>query len=183
MFEKTPLEGLFIYRPRVHHDERGYFYESYNVSHFKDIAGFRPFVQDNRSLSAKGTLRGFHFQKPPHEQAKLVGLLKGRAFDVAIDIRPQSSTFGQWFGTELNMEDPKFIYIPRGFAHGFMALEEDTEIFYKVDEFYNKAAEGGITFNDPEISVQWPSISSEIILSPKDRSLPPFQLFRSSKNS
>lgn len=171
MFEKTPIEGLLVYSPKVFHDERGYFFESFNQNHFTAAGLEGRFVQDNCSSSVYGTLRGLHFQRGEHAQAKLVGVLRGSIFDVAVDLRPQSSSYGQWFGMTLTDNNPKYLYIPRGFAHGFLALSPTAEVSYKVDNAYNKASEGGLRYDDPDIAISWPH-TDKLVLSDKDRALP-----------
>ena len=177
MFTETPLKDLLIYRPKVFNDSRGYFFESFNALHFQQRSFSQPFVQDNRSFSQRGTLRGLHLQRGEHAQAKLVTVLSGHVYDVAVDLRSSSSTFGKWYGIELKAEDPTSLYIPRGFAHGFVVLSETAEFFYKVDNFYNKESEAGIIFNDNELSIDWKIPFEALILSDKDKALPTFSEF------
>jgi dTDP-4-dehydrorhamnose 3,5-epimerase len=172
MFTETPLAGLLIYKPQLFHDDRGFFAESYNLKKFEQAGITSTWVQDNFSTSKKNVLRGLHFQKPPHEQAKLVNVVKGAAFDVAVDLRPTSKTFGKWFGIELHESELKYVYIPRGFAHGFLSLSETTCFCYKVDSPYNPTADSGIHYADPDIGIKWPMATSELILSQKDKDLP-----------
>lgn len=179
LFERTEIEGLLIYYPRKFADSRGYFMESYNQKHFQEMGIQQGFVQDNRSFSKKGTLRGLHMQLGDHAQAKLVGVLSGAVFDVAVDLRPGSKTFGQWFGIELNAEDErtKMLYVPRGFAHGFQVISETSEFFYKVDNFYNAASEAGVKHDDKELNIQWHDLDVPKILSEKDEKLPDLKTF------
>ena len=145
---ETKLHGLCILEPRVFEDVRGYFLESYNKETFKKIGIDVDFVQDNQSLSSKGTLRGLHFQKPPYAQAKLVRVITGSILDVAVDIRTDSKTYGEYFSLVLSGKNKRMLYIPEGFAHGFLALEDNTLIQYKCSDLYNKESEGGIVWND-----------------------------------
>lgn len=145
IFSNTPIEGLLVLTPKVFADNRGYFYESYNKQTLLEAGITADFVQDNESFSMQNTLRGLHFQKPPFAQAKLVRVLEGTVWDVAVDLRRDSPTFGQWFGVELSAENKKQFYIPRGFAHGFSVLTPTAKFAYKCDNFYNKASEGLFT--------------------------------------
>lgn len=170
---KTDIEGVLIIEPRVFGDERGYFFESFSERDFVAATGLDVrFVQDNESCSQRGVLRGLHFQREPHAQAKLVRVVRGRVMDVAVDIRHDSPTFGRYVAIELSGENHRQLFIPKGFAHGYVALEDDTVFQYKCDEFYHPASEGGIAWNDPEIGIEWPLTESEIILSDKDRKHP-----------
>jgi dTDP-4-dehydrorhamnose 3,5-epimerase len=178
MFETTPLEGLLIYKPKIFQDERGYFFESFNKKAFQAANITEDFVQDNRSYSIKGTLRGLHFQKAPFEQAKFVTVTRGEVYDVAVDIRPHSVTFGQSFGILLSEKEPRYLYIPRGFAHGFLTVSESADFFYKVDNIYNKESEGGLSYNDPSLEIDWPQLDRPFIISEKDRILPSLQDFK-----
>lgn len=168
------LPEVFILEPRVFRDERGYFCESYNRSAFNDAVGYQvEFVQDNHSRSALGVLRGLHFQRSPRAQGKLVRVTKGRAFDVAVDIRPDSPRFGQWTSAELSAANFRQIWIPTGFAHGFLAMEEDTHVQYKTTDYYSRELEGCILLSDPSIGIRWPlPDGSQPILSPKDAVAP-----------
>ena len=154
---KCPIEGLYIIEPTVHGDARGYFVETYNQKDFQEAGLDMVFVQDNQSMSHKGVLRGLHFQKE-YPQGKLVRVIKGRVFDVAVDIRPGSATYGQWFGVELSEENKKQFYVSPGFAHGFLVLSESAEFCYKVTDFYRPGDEGGLAWNDPAIGIQWPEV-------------------------
>ena len=168
--EETPLKDCFIIHDTVFEDSRGYFFESFNQQKFFSLTGIdRPFVQDNQSASVRGVLRGLHFQWGEHAQAKLVRVLKGSVLDVAVDIRENSPTFGQHFAMELSDTSKTQLYIPRGFAHGFVVLSETAVFFYKCDNFYNKQAEGGIIYNDPSIGIDWKIAEEELILSDKDK--------------
>lgn len=154
---KAPIEGLYIIEPAVHADERGYFMETYNQNDLHQHGLDMIFVQDNQSMSVKGVLRGLHFQKE-YPQGKLVRVIKGSVFDVAVDLRKNSVTYGKWYGIELTEENRKQFYIPEGFAHGFMVLSDVAEFCYKVTDFYHPGDEGGLAWNDPEIGIQWPHV-------------------------
>lgn len=157
---RCPIEGLCIIEPAVHGDSRGYFMETYNQNDMHEAGLDMVFVQDNQSLSVKGVLRGLHFQKQ-HPQGKLVRVIKGRVFDVAVDLRSGSKTYGQWYGVELSEENKKQFYISEGFAHGFLVLSETAEFCYKVTDFYHPGDEGGLAWNDPAIGVKWPEVVGE----------------------
>ena len=168
--EKVLTDALVL-RPRVFKDERGYFYESFNEQVFESLTDLKVnFIQDNQSRSSKGTLRGLHYQKGDAAQAKLVRVTKGSAYDVAVDLRPDSPTFKQWYGVELTEENHLQFFIPRGFAHAFVALEDNTIFQYKVDNYYSGVNDGGIIWYDPELAITWPKLKLE--LSEKDKSLP-----------
>lgn len=157
---ECPIEGLYIIEPAVHGDSRGYFMETYNQ---KDMAEFglnMSFVQDNQSMSVKGVLRGLHFQKQ-HPQGKLIRVIKGSVFDVAVDLRTGSHTYGQWYGEVLSADNKKQFYISEGFAHGFLVLSDTAETCYKVTDFYRPGDEGGLAWNDPEINIAWPRLVGE----------------------
>lgn len=174
---QTGLEGCVILEPSVFEDERGYFLETYNKSQFELAIGKEVnFVQDNQSLSNYGVVRALHFQKGEFAQAKLVRVLQGRVLDLAVDLRKESSTFGKHFSIELSAENKKQLFIPRGFAHGFVTLSETAEFFYKCDNFYNKDAESGIIFNDPTLNIDWKLPESDFIVSLKDKILPEFNM-------
>ena len=172
-FLPTKLEGCFVIEPKIFNDERGYFLESYNEITFQNGIG-QPvhFVQDNQSFSTKGVLRGLHFQTGEHAQAKLVRVLQGEVLDVAVDIRPNSKTYGQHVSVILSAEKQNQFFIPRGFAHGFLVLSETATFFYKCDNFYNKDSEGGIIYNDNSLKIDWQFPLNELILSEKDVILP-----------
>lgn len=165
--EKCPIEGLYIIEPTVHGDSRGYFMETYNKRDFEEFGLNMDFVQDNQSMSSKGVLRGLHFQKK-HPQGKLVRVIRGEVFDVAVDIRNGSPTFGKWFGVRLSEENKKQFYISEGFAHGFLVLSDTAEFCYKCTDFYRPDDEGGIIWNDPDIGIDW-GFDGEILLSDKDK--------------
>lgn len=168
--EETKLKDCYIIHDTVFEDSRGYFFESFNQQKFFSLTGIdRAFVQDNQSSSVRGVLRGLHFQRGEHAQAKLVRVLKGSVLDVAVDIRKNSPTFGQHFAMELSDTSRTQLYIPRGFAHGFVVLSETAVFFYKCDNLYNKQAEGGIIYNDASIGIDWKIADEELILSDKDK--------------
>lgn len=169
---KTEISGLLILKPDVFEDERGYFFESYNLKKYEEAGIKTTFLQDNQSGSKYGVLRGLHYQLEPYAQAKLVRVLKGRVWDVAVDLRKNSPTYGKYFGIELSDINRLQFFIPRGFAHGFVVLSEYAEFFYKCDNYYNKEADRGIRFNDSDIGIDWPLKNSELILSEKDKNLP-----------
>ena len=165
------LTDAFILKPNVLKDNRGYFFESYNERILESLAGIKvSFIQDNQSVSSKGTLRGLHFQSGEAAQAKLVRVTKGSAYDVAVDLRPDSPTFKQWHGVKLSEENHLQFFIPRGFAHAFVALEDNTIFQYKVDNYYSSVKDGGVIWNDEELDITWPEL--ELDLSQKDRNLP-----------
>ena len=175
----TKIEGLKIIEPRIFPDDRGYFYESYNGKKYSDAGIDASFVQDNQSFSAKGTLRGLHGQANPFAQGKLVRVLQGRVLDVAVDIRKNSPTFGQYVTVELTGENHKQFWVPPGFLHGFVTLEDDTIFTYKVTNYYDKASEIGVVWNDPTLNIDWQTDISKLLLSPKDEILPTFADFKS----
>lgn len=167
--EETILKGCYVITPKVFEDERGYFFESFNTNTFKKLIGIEPhFVQDNQSYSTYGVLRGLHLQIGNSAQAKLVSVLSGKVWDVAVDVRPGSSTFGKYVGIELSAENKKQLYIPRGFAHGFVTLTASASFFYKCDNYYDKSAERSIIYNDPQLNIQWPLSTKDLLLSQKD---------------
>jgi len=172
--ETTPLEGLLVVKPRVHRDARGFFLESYNRDTFTAAGIDTIFLQDNHSKSSKGTLRGLHFQTTPG-QAKLVRCAQGAIWDVAVDIRPESPTFGQHYGITLVPDDAVMLYIPVGFAHGFVVLSESAEVLYKSSNVYNPATEAGVAWNDPDLAVAWPLQGLEVLLSERDKTNPSFR--------
>ena len=156
-FIKTTLKDVYLVRPKVFGDDRGFFLESYSKKKFEEAGINVDFVQDNHSKSEKrGTLRGMHFQANPHAQAKLLRAVKGSIYDVVVDLRKDSETFGKWEGFRLTADNFQMLFVPRGFAHGFMTLEDNTEVLYKADNFYQPEAEGGIAWNDPELKIDWP---------------------------
>lgn len=171
-FYDTKLNGVIVIEPNVHGDHRGWFMESYNLEVLKKRNINLNFIQDNQSFSSeKGTIRGLHYQLNPKAQTKLVRCTKGAIFDVVVDIRQGSITYGQWYGIELSEKNKKQILVPKGFAHGFMTITEDAEVQYKVDELYSPENDRGIIWNDPDINIDWP-INIEPILSKKDQSAP-----------
>ncbi|MQA39751.1 dTDP-4-dehydrorhamnose 3,5-epimerase [Rugamonas aquatica] len=165
----TPLEGLLVLEPRVFGDDRGFFYESFNARRFAELTGvILPFVQDNHSRSAKGVLRGLHYQIQ-QAQGKLVRVTAGSVFDVAVDLRKSSPTFGQWFGTELSAENKKQMWIPPGFAHGFVVTSDAAEFLYKTTDYWAPEHERAILWNDPAIGILWPALDAAPLLSGKDQ--------------
>lgn len=171
---ETPLKDCYIIQPTIFNDDRGYFYEKFNEHKFNDLTGQNGhFVQDNISKSSYGVLRGLHLQKGEHAQAKLVSCLEGSVFDVAVDLRQDSTTFGKWFGIELTNENKLQLYVPRGFGHGFSVLSETAVFSYKCDNFYNKASEGGVLWNDSDLAIDWQLPLKDILLSDKDAVLTP----------
>jgi len=173
--KETPLKDCYIIEPTLFEDERGYFYEKFNEKKFEDLTGLNGhFVQDNISKSSYGVLRGLHLQKGEHAQAKLVSCLEGKVFDVAVDLRQDSPTFGKWFGIELTPENKLQLYVPRGFGHGFSVLSETAIFAYKCDNFYHKESEGSVIWNDPDLNIDWKLPVEDVILSEKDKILPTF---------
>ena len=171
----TTLEGCFIIEPKVFDDERGYFFESFHQKKFQELTGVKTqFVQDNQSMSQRGVLRGLHFQTGEYAQSKLVRVIQGSVLDVAVDLRKDSSTFGKHFSILLSEKNKLQLFIPRGFAHGFVVLENDTIFSYKCDNYYNKSAEEGVMYNDPDLDIDWVLEEDEIILSDKDKKLKQF---------
>lgn len=162
---KLPIEGLYVIEPTVHGDNRGYFMETYNLQDMKEAGLNMMFVQDNQSMSVKGVLRGLHYQKE-HPQGKLVRVIRGTVFDVAVDLRLGSKTYGKWYGVELSEENKKQFYIPEGFAHGFLVLSDVAEFCYKCTDFYHPGDEGGLAWNDPDIGIEWPGLIGEYNGSP-----------------
>ena len=170
---RTHLADLLILEPRVFDDSRGYFFESFNQQVFEDLTGnHRPFVQDNQAKSAKGVVRGLHFQNPPTAQAKLIRVLEGTIWDVVVDIRKKSANYGQWYGIELSAENRLQFYVPRGFAHGYSVLSDTAEIMYKCDNYYDRSTESGIFWNDPELNIDWKIDLSQALISDKDKNQP-----------
>src|SRR5690606_33337064 len=173
--EKTKLEGLLMLHPQIFGDERGWFMESFNQQSFENALKelnlpIPTFVQDNHSCSQKGVLRGLHFQREPYAQGKLVRVVQGKVWDVAVDIRPDSKTYGEWVGVELSAENKTMFWIPEGFAHGFIALEDNTQFLYKTTNYYNKESEGAIIWNDLTLAIDWPLYEiEEVLVSDKDK--------------
>jgi dTDP-4-dehydrorhamnose 3,5-epimerase len=177
---ETQIAGLLIIQPRVFEDERGYFFESYNRQQLMDAGIGDAFVQDNEAQSDPGTIRGLHYQISPFAQSKLVRVIVGSVYDVAVDIRPGSDTYGKWFGIELSAQNKKQLYIPRGFAHGYVALEPGTIFAYKCDNRYSRDHEGGIRFDDPTLGIHWPLDGTRAVISEKDQNLLYFGAHRTS---
>ncbi|MCF7914645.1 MAG: dTDP-4-dehydrorhamnose 3,5-epimerase [Spirochaetaceae bacterium] len=171
-FEPTPLQGLIVIKPRVFTDDRGFFMESYKESEFSAAGIKEKFVQDNHSYSQKNIIRGLHFQREPHGQGKLVRCIAGRVWDAVVDLRANSPTYTQWYGTELSSQNKTMLYIPPGFAHGFAVLSDTAEFVYKVTAEYAPASDGGILWNDPEIGIGWPLNYRDALVSEKDQELP-----------
>lgn len=166
---ETGIKDCFIIKPNVHGDARGYFFESYSKRSFQEISGLDiEFIQDNQALSGYGTLRGLHFQKGDAAQAKLVRVMQGRVLDVAVDLRKDSDTYGLHVAVELSAENNLQLFVPRGFAHGYSVLEPDTIFVYKCDNLYNKSAEGGLIYNDPQLKIDWRLPTKDMLLSEKD---------------
>jgi len=170
---ETRLKGCLIIEPQIFWDSRGYFFESFNKVKFEQLTGYKTnFIQDNQSSSTYGVIRGLHFQKGEYAQAKLVRVLEGKVFDVAVDLRKDSETYRQWFGLELSAENNLQILIPKGFAHGFSVLSDRAVLVYKCDNVYHKEAEGGIRFDDALLNIDWKIPEKERVLSEKDLALP-----------
>ncbi len=170
--EKTPIEGLLVISPKVFGDDRGYFMETYNLADFKEAGIDCTFVQDNQSASRKGVIRGLHFQKE-FPQDKLVRVISGEVFDVAVDMRKGSATYGKWYGIKLSAQNKKMFFIPKNFAHGFLVLSDYAEFTYKCTELYHPDDEGGIIYNDPDIGIEWPIEDGlELVFSDKDKKWP-----------
>ncbi|MEO8794284.1 MAG: dTDP-4-dehydrorhamnose 3,5-epimerase [Daejeonella sp.] len=178
-FLETKLAGALIIENKVWEDDRGYFYESYSKEAFKNAGINFEFVQDNQSLSQPGTLRGLHAQAPPHDQGKLVRVIQGKVIDVVVDIRKDSPTFGESLTVELSGENHRMFWVPPGFLHGFVTLEENTIFTYKVTNLYNKASEIGVIWNDPQLNINWGVENDQVFLSEKDKVLPLFKDFTS----
>lgn len=175
-YRKTPFRDLWVLSPNMLTDHRGYFYESFNLHSFEEATGLAPtFVQDNQSRSSFGVMRGLHFQRESHGQAKLVRVLSGKVQDVVLDMRPDEPTFGQHFSIVLDDEKQEQLFVPRGFAHGFLVLSEEAEFSYKCDNFYAPQVESGVLYNDPSLGIEWMLPTEEIITSGKDLILPLFQ--------
>lgn len=172
----SEIKGLFVFEPRVFADERGYFFESFHHEQFCEATGFEgKFVQDNQSRSHFGVMRGLHFQLPPHAQSKLVRVTQGEVFDVAVDVRKNSPTFGKHFGVVLSAENKKQFFIPRGFAHGFVVLSESADLLYKCDDYYAPKHEGGVLYHDADLGIDWQIPADKLIVSGKDLLLKPLK--------
>lgn len=179
--QETKLKDCFIIHDTVFKDDRGYFFESFNLQRFASLTGIAPnFVQDNQSKSSRGVLRGIHFQQGQHAQAKLVRVLEGKVLDVAVDLRKDSPTFGQYEAVELTEDNHTQLFVPRGFGHAFVVLSDVATFFYKCDNLYNKASEGGIIYNDASIGINWQIDTADLLLSEKDAALPTFNEIKDS---
>lgn len=171
---KTPIEGLIVIEPKVYNDTRGFFMESYNKESFAKLGLNMQFVQDNHIKSRIGVLRGIHYQRK-FSQGRLVRVIKGKVYDVAVDLRKESPTFGKWYGIELSAENKKMFYIPENFGHAFLTLEDDSEVLCKTTNVYHPEFEAGIIYNDADLEIVWPQIDGDIVLSEKDKNLPTFK--------
>ena len=170
-YTPAPIEGLWLFEPRIFEDERGHFYESFHARNFAEATGFtRAFVQDNHSQSHYGVLRGLHCQLPPHDQSKLVRVTRGTVYDVALDLRQGSPTYGKYYGVELSAENKKQFFIPTGFAHGFVVLSESAELLYKCDNYYAPSHEAGVIYNDATAAIDWKIPVEKLIISAKGKS-------------
>ena len=169
---ETEIKGVFIIEPKVFGDNRGYFFESFSQREFDSVIGPVTFVQDNQSKSSYGVVRGLHFQKPPHAQAKLVRVVKGKVLDVAVDLRKDSPTFGKYMAVELSDENHRQVFIPKGFAHGFSVLSEEAVFQYKCDEYYAPESEAAIAWDDQDLNIDWKVPAEDVVLSAKDRNHP-----------
>jgi len=176
---KTPLQGVLVLEPQVFGDQRGFFQETFHASRYSEFGIDLPFVQDNHSRSRKGVLRGLHYQLQ-RPQGKLISVIKGEVYDVAVDVRKNSDTFGEWYGTLLNDTTHRQMYIPPGFAHGFYVLSDEIDIFYKCTDYYHPESEKSILWNDPQLSIDWPLKDGEVFLSEKDKSALPLSKMDSS---
>lgn len=174
---ETEIKGVFIIEPKVFSDSRGYFFESFSQREFDSAIGPVTFVQDNQSKSSYGVVRGLHFQKPPHAQAKLVRVVKGKVLDVAVDMRKDSPTFGKHVAVELSDENHRQVFIPKGFAHGFSVLSEEAVFQYKCDEYYAPESEAAIAWDDKDLNIDWKVPADDVVLSPKDKCHPTFNEF------
>ncbi len=174
MFTETGIKNLIIFEPKIWEDERGYFFESYNENTFKAGGITAKFVQDNQARSTKGVLRGLHYQAGEFAQAKLARVLQGEVLDVAVDLREDSNTYGEWFSIILSAENKKQLFVPRGFAHGYVVLSDTAEFAYKCDNFYSKEHEGGLIYNDTYLNIDWQLKGMDYIIAEKDLNLPAF---------
>ena len=173
---KTNIEGCIVIDPTIFEDDRGVFFESYNKKNLERYLGKEiDFVQDNHSISNKGVIRGLHYQKEPYSQIKLVRVIQGEVIDVVVDIRKNSKSFGEYFKIRLSGDNKKMLFVPGGLAHGFVALKDNTVFLYKCDQYYNKEAEGGIIYDDPDLGINWEFPKDQLILSEKDKELPLFK--------
>ncbi len=171
-FTATPIAGLWVFEPTVFTDERGYFFESYNRRTWAEVGVEADFVQINQARSRRGVLRGLHYQVGEYAQAKLVRVLEGEVLDVVVDLRPASPTYVQWFSIHLSANNRRQLYVPRGFAHGYVVLSETAEFLYLCDNYYSRAHEGGIRYDDPTLSIDWEIDLSDVVVSEKDKALP-----------
>ncbi len=171
-FQETGIDNLLLFEPKVWGDERGYFFESYNEKVFAEAGITTQFVQDNQARSSRGVLRGLHYQTGTFAQAKLVRVLEGEVLDVVVDLRENSSTYGQQYSVLLSSANKRQLFVPRGFAHGYVVLSKTAEFFYKVDNWYSKESEGGIRYDDPQLNIDWNIDATELVLSEKDKVLP-----------
>lgn len=171
---ETPFKGLWVFEPTVYYDERGYFFESYNRRVWAEVGIDADMVQANQARSTKGVLRGLHYQVAPMAQSKLVRVVEGEVLDVVVDLRENSPTYGQWYSIRLSAENKKQLFVPRGFAHGYVVLSDTAEFVYKCDNYYSKEHEGGIRFDDPTLRIDWQFDLSKVIVSEKDKALPFF---------
>ncbi|MEM0992326.1 MAG: dTDP-4-dehydrorhamnose 3,5-epimerase [Bacteroidota bacterium] len=178
-FHHTNIEGLIVFEPKLWKDDRGYFYESYNLKTFAEGGISATFIQDNEAKSTYGVLRGLHYQVAPYAQAKLVRVLAGEVLDVVVDLRTSSDTYGEWYSIRLSAENKKQLFVPRGFAHAYVVLSPTAVFAYKVDNYYSKASEGGLIYDDPKLGIDWEIDPKDVILSEKDRVLPQFGSHRS----
>lgn len=182
-FHSTPIEGMFVIEPTLFGDARGYFMETYSQREFAQAGLDMTFVQDNQSKSKRGVLRGLHFQTR-NSQGKLVRVIRGEVYDVGVDLRPGSATFGQWYGVTLSEENHKQFYIPEGFAHGFLVTSDEAEFVYKCTRFYDPSGEGGLLWNDPDLAIDWPiTPDMTILLSDKDRAQPTWREYLAAQES
>jgi dTDP-4-dehydrorhamnose 3,5-epimerase len=172
---RTDIEGLIIIKPEIFRDTRGYFLETYHKTRLEAMGIRREFIQDNQSRSAHGVIRGLHFQRAPHSQAKLIRVTEGTIYDVAVDIRAGSPTFGNWFGLEISADNHLQLLIPEGFAHGFSVISDHATVFYKCDAYYHPESESGIRYNDPDLGIDWRIDPDDVVVSQKDLALPLFK--------
>lgn len=173
-FLDTPLQGVKVFEPKIWLDQRGYFFEAFNAQAFAEAGITAQFVQDNEARSTYGVLRGLHYQVGEHAQAKLVRCIAGEVLDVVLDLRPHSPSYGQWYSIRLSAENKRQLFVPRGLAHGYAVLSPVAEFFYKCDNYYAKAAEGGVRYDDPSLAIDWQLAAQDVLLSEKDEALPLF---------
>lgn len=173
-FIETPIPGLIVFEPKIHFDDRGYFFESYNERTWEAAGVKAHYVQDNQARSTIGVLRGLHYQTGEMAQAKLVRVIEGEVLDVVVDVRPDSPTYGEWYSVRLSSENKRQMFVPRGFAHGYVVLSDTAEFAYKCDNFYSKEHEAGIRFDDPGLAIDWEFDLEQVVVSDKDLILPFF---------